>query len=205
MRPTRWGYLVALLVMVAGGILAGVWVVASLGQFRTDVRAFQRVAADGGGDVHLGAGHYVLYNESPVFPADAGLSATVAPAAGGAPLALHRYGTVQNGRRSTLTYNVGHYSGDAADTFTAPSAGTYHVASTCTDAPSSCASLAVGTSIGPRLALTAAGALVIAFLGFMAGVVLLIATFVRRRRARRAANQTGPGYPGLYPYPYRPV
>lgn len=205
MRPTRWGYLIGLLVIVAGGVVAGIWVVASLAQFRSDVRAFSRVPADGGGDVHLSAGDYVLYNESPVFPADDGLSATVTPAGGGAPLALAQYGTFQNRRRSTLTYNVGPYSGDAADTFSASSAGTYHVASTCTDAPSSCATLAVGKSIGPRLALTAIGAVVIAFVGFVLGVVLLIATFVRRRRARRAAYQTGPGYPNPSPYPYRPV
>jgi len=202
MRPTRWGYVLGLLVIVAGGIGAGLWVVAGLAQYRTDVRAFSRVPADGGGDVHLSApGHFVLYNESPVFPADGGLSVTVTPAGGGAPLPLARYGTLENGRRSTLTYNVDRYSGDAADTFSVPAAGTYHVGSTCTDAPSSCATLAVGKTIGPRLALTAIGALFIGFVGFLAGVALLIATFARRRRARRAARQAYGGYP----YPYQPT
>ena len=202
MRPSRWGYLLGLLVIVAGGIGAGLWVAGGLARFRSDVRALSRVPAGGGGDIHLSAsGPYVLYNESPVFPADVGLSVTVTPAGGGAPLPLARYGTAQNGRRSTLTYNAGTYSGDAADTFSAPTAGTYHVASTCTDAPQSCATLAVGKSLGPRLALTVLGALFIGFVGFVLGVALLIATFARRRRGRRAPPQ---GFGG-YPYPYQPT
>ncbi|HEU5003069.1 MAG TPA: hypothetical protein VFW71_09865 [Actinomycetota bacterium] len=201
MRPTRWGYLVGLLVIVAGGIGAGLWVVAGLAQFRTDVKAFQRVPANGGGDVHLtAAGNYVLYNESPLFPADLGLSATVTAPGGTAPLPLARYGTLQNGRRTTLTYNVDQFSGDAADTFSAPAPGTYHVASVCTDAPSSCATLAVGKTIGPRLAFTVLGAVFIGLVGFVLGVVLIIATFARRRRARRAYPP-----PGEYPYPYQPA
>jgi hypothetical protein len=172
-----------LLAFAAIGAVA--WVALAFGQIARTVDDFQRVSIPGSADVRLEARKYVIYVEGPrADQAVPPVSIAITKRGGSTrrPV-LRAYG-------GSLTYSAGR-TGLAQATVTPPRAGVYRVRTTSAVAPGSF-QLALGNSIAGKIVFAVVGALVIAAVFGIAGIVLLIRT---RRRRRRAAPPRDPALP----------
>lgn len=150
--------------------------VLAFGQIAHTVDGFQRVWIPGSADVRLEAGKNVIYVEGPradqaVPPVNI---AIIKRGRSARPPVLRPYG-------GSLTYSAGR-AGSAQATVTPPRAGVYRVRATSSVAAGSF-QLALGNSIAGKFVFAVVGALVIATVFGIAGIVLLILTHRRRRRA----------------------
>lgn len=198
--PSRAGY------WIGGGIIAagilGALLCGGLAYtaFIHRVDGFQRVPLTGTEVLHLDPGGYVVYYEGLGVPGNVpATTVVVTPSGGLQPLDISRYGGPDG--RSYLTYGVHGHAGEAIATFTIPDpGGDYRL----TSAAVGLGGLAVGRSIGPQLAFGILGALASAGVGLAIGLLLIILTAVKRRKARRLqAGYAYPGY-GYPPYGYAP-
>ena len=170
---TRKGYLVALAVFLGGLALAGIFV----WRVYDRVQGMPRVEMPGEQTVTLPAGELVVYAEQPSGHAGEFSVSTRCQVrdAAGAELALSTPGT-------TTSYTMGRYQGGSMYELTVPKAGPVTV---------TCASddrfvLAFGEGIGTSIALGAISGVV----GFFAALFIVIRTWRRRRRERKAAEAT---------------
>ena len=151
-----------------------------------DVKGFERVPVDGGGEITLaGDGGYTIYYESASGNVVEDLPAgqvSLVPADGGEPVALDDYG----GR---LTYDFGGHAGQALFTFEIDRPGRYVVESTSEGR----GDLAVGPGVGGRLVGTVVGAVLLAVGGVVVGAIMLIVTAVARHNAGRQPGSPPPG------------
>ncbi|HVF13344.1 MAG TPA: hypothetical protein VM942_02025 [Acidimicrobiales bacterium] len=195
--PSKKGYWVGAALIAVGIIGAVIWGVTGILSFQKTVQDFQRVDANGEGEITLDkAGGYVIYYEGP--NADEGVvpdGAALLTGPSGEEVPLEDYDT-------DLTYNDGDHAGSAVLTFDIDTPGTYLLESESDGN----GELAVGRTVGDTLVTTIVGALALGGLGFVAGVVTLIVTAVRRRnaRARQAPSYPPPGGPGYGPPPPAP-
>ncbi len=189
--PSKKGYWLGAALIAVGVIGAVVWAGLGFVSFSDTIDDFQRVSANGEGEVTFSdTGGYVIYYEAP--GADGGNipdgEVLLTPADSDEPVPLERYD-------SELSYNVGDHSGYAVLTFDIAEPGTYVVQSESDGT----GDLAVGRSVGSKLVTTIVGAFALGGFGFLAGVTILIVTAVRRRNARRGAaapwNPPPPGAP----------
>jgi hypothetical protein len=175
----------------SGGSLLGfaaigatAWVVLAFGQIAHTVDGFQRVSIPSSADVRLEARKYVIYVEGPRADQAVPPVKIAITKRGGStrPPVLRPYG-------GSLTYAAGR-AGSAQATVTPPRAGVYRVRATSSVATGSF-QLAVGSSIAGKIVFAVVGALVIAAVFGIAGIVLLILTRRRRRAMRPQAADAG--------------
>jgi hypothetical protein len=197
--PSKKGYLLGGLIMAVGVIGAIVWFATGFMAFADTIDGFQRVSANGQGEVTFDdTGGYVIYYEAP--GADDGDipdgQVLLTPVDSDEPVPLERYD-------SELSYNDGDHEGYAVVTFDIDRPGTYLLESESDGN----GDLAVGRSVASRLVTTIVGSMALGGLGVVVGAILLIVTYVRRRTARtRGASGYAPGYPPPPPgYPPSPV
>jgi hypothetical protein len=197
--PSKKGYLLGGLIMAVGVIGAIVWFAVGFTSFADTIDGFQRVSANGQGEVTFDeTGGYVVYYEAP--GADDGDipdgQVLLTPADSDEPVPLERYD-------SELSYNDGDHSGYAVVTFDIDQPGAYILESESDGN----GDLAVGRSVASKLVTTLVGSFALGGLGVVVGAILLIVTYVRRRNARtRGGSGYAPGYPPPPPgYPPSPV
>jgi hypothetical protein len=167
---------------------AAFWMVFGFIGLNNQVNSLQRVPFPGQGEVTLPhSGSYVVYYEGP------GASHGVVPSGhidvrpltpGAAAKSLTTYS-------ARVTYNIGSHSGTAVDTLTISGPGRFLVATTAQNAPAGSV-IAIGGSIGGSIVATVVPAIIL----LLAGIGGAIAIPLLRRRGRRAAAPTWPGYPG---------
>jgi hypothetical protein len=189
--PSKVGYLVGAAVVAIGVAGAIVWGALGFTSFSHQVDGFQRVSANGQGEVTFDEpGGYVIYYEAPGADegdVPAGQASLTPGGSGGSgePVTLETYD-------SSLSYANGDHAGQAVLTFQIDRPGTYVLEST-SDGDGE---LAVGHSIAGKLVTTIVGALALGGLGLVVGAVILIVTAVRRRNARVRARGSALPPPG---------
>ncbi len=187
--PSRVWYWVGGALVVIGMVAGVLWGFLGFVSLSDDVKRFERVPADGGGEVTLANdGGYTIYYESSsgnVVEDLPGGQVTLVPADGGEPVALDDYG----GR---LTYDFGGHAGQALFTFEIDRPGRYAVESTSEGQ----GDLAVGPGVGGRLVRTVVGAVLLALGGVIVGAIMLIVTAVARHNAGRQTGSPGSPPPG---------
>ncbi|MGE0880129.1 MAG: hypothetical protein AB7L13_17340 [Acidimicrobiia bacterium] len=193
-RPSKaWIWIGA--VLMAIGAIAGI-AIAGIGakQMSDDIDTkFARFVAPGSADISISkAGDYVIYYE---FRSDVdgtryetsetppNFTATVR-APDGRSLELRPY-------THDITFSVNDRAGIAREKFRADAAGRYNVAINATGATAPFV-VAVGAPVVPRLWRLIAVAALVGGLCFVTGLVVLIVTIVKRRKARRRPLPPGP-------------
>jgi hypothetical protein len=181
-RPTRWWYAVALVILVAGFALAGLFVFDRLTR-ATD--ALTRVDVPGEAQLPLEAGDYTIFHE--LQPSTDGVVAGTSDLEGlvlglsgpdGAAVTLEAYG-------ASGSYSVGGRTGRAVMSFTASEAGDYRLVAAYPDgADAPRGVLAIGKGFVEGILTTVFGALGIVLGAGAVAVVIAIRTFLRRRAAR---------------------
>jgi len=170
MQTRRRGYLVGVGLIVASiAIGAGMfwWIY-------TRVEAMPRVDARGTHVVNLPAGDLVVFAELQAGNIP-GSARCEAKDASGAVLKLASMGS------TSISYDLGSYHGRSVFDLEVPSSGP--VTMTCeTDTDFT---LAFGDGLGKTMAI----AVVLSLLSFFSGCFIIVRTFWRRRRERRAANE----------------
>jgi hypothetical protein len=174
---SKAGYFVGggLIVAAIGGAI--MWGVLSFVAIANTLDDFARVDAGESKRVQLEARKYIVYAEGAGAGGDFRPAVQFAVLAenGDTPLALESYG-------GSLTYSIGAHEGTAVATVRPPRAGTYTLRVAGDATASGGYGVALGESIGGRIVRAIGGALALgALLGF-AGIGLIIATWVRRRR-----------------------
>jgi hypothetical protein len=191
--PSKKGYWIGGAIIVVAGLIAIAWFGLGFSRFSDRVEDFQRVPANGSGEVTLDdAGGYVIYFEGPGasdgdVPAG---QAQLTPVDGGDPVPLESY-------ESDFTYDISGRSGLAVLTVDIEQPGTYLLESEVEGD----GELAVGKSVANTLVTSVVGALAVGGLGFVTGVVVLIVTAVRRRGSRTRNAPWIPPPPGTQPPP----
>lgn len=180
--------------LVGGTISSVVYVLGPAHQ----VDRFQRVPLSGSQPLQLAPGLYVVYFENKPLNPIPMIKLRLRAGTGGAVVPIRYYGPSE---RSDSSYDVNQHLGEGIATFTIPSpGGTYDFDSASTGA----GQLAVGRSLAPLFVGSFLGFAGIGGIGLILGVVLIVVTAVRRRKARRTHGATYPvayGYPGGYGYP----
>jgi hypothetical protein len=163
---------------VAGAILWGVLSFAGMGD---EVEDFVRAPAPGAARVELEERKYIVYVEGPGVGEDYSppVDIVISDPAGDAALALADYS-------GSLSYSMNGHSGSAVATVTPPRAGVYSLRAATTAGPAAGLQVALGDSIAGRIVRTILGAFAIGGLGLVAGIGLIVATAVRRKRRRGA-------------------
>ena len=182
-RPSRWWYWGA----VGALVVAASWL--GLGFLWASARVdnFQRVPVPGELELQLAdPGRYLIYYEGPGAGQGVVLSSfdlTLTPADEGELVRLSRYG-------GSLSYNLGGEAGFAVFTFEIKEPRSLLLNLTYGGEGPLPSQVAVGTSIAPLIVGSVLG-----FLAWLiAGVVIALVVFLRRRRTRRAISGTpGPG------------
>lgn len=188
---------------VFGGILMAVAVIGSIGIMAVSavnvfskVDDFERVGVPGQGPVEItSTGSYTIYHEfrgaddvrSPSSVDDLEL---VSPS--GATVPLQRYD-------GTISYATGNREGVALRSFRAEETGTYQLSS-----ESLTGTLAVGEGLGSGLVAAVVFGIVFGLAFFVAGLVIIIVTAVRRGKSKRAMGPRLPPPGGWGPPPPPP-
>ena len=192
LKPGVAGYWIGGGLVLLGIVGAIVWFVIGLVGISNAVDDFERVPADGGGEVALDDDTaYVIYIEDRSTSRFASnVRVTLTDPSGGA-VDVRNYG-------SEFNYDFGGRAGTALFTFRSGSAGEYLLASESSAVGSS---LAVGPSLAGDLVWTIAMPFVIGGIGFLVGIILIIVTLVRRSgdKKRRDAGSRPTAPPGLPP------
>ncbi len=198
-RAWYWVGGVLLAVAILGGILT---VFSAISRTLDRVRDFQRIDIPGAADIRLNrAGSYTIYYEGPGIDdsddedALPSLEVRMQRLEDSSFVPLRQY----HGR---FTYHLKGHHGAAIFTFRSPAPGTYRIQSRADLAPGR-AQLAVGRSITGGILRDALLAGMFCFLAFVAGVVVLVVTAVRRYQARRPPKPIAAPYPPYAPPPPR--
>lgn len=176
-RPSKWWFVVAGLVAIAGIVAAVAILVVGVGGYIDDIEDFDRALLPATLDVEITeTGGYSIYHEYD-GAYDGRLSSAPEVAVtdpSGAAVALGHYDT-------TVTYSAGGHEGRGIYTFDADVPGTYAVNASGTPGTG----IAVGRGIGAGLVTTVGGAILAGLAGVLAGGVMAIVVGVRRSRSRR--------------------
>jgi hypothetical protein len=176
--PSIAGYVLAVLLAVAG-IVAGVaLIVSGIRSYIDKVEGFERVAVPGSADVSLDDGGYSIYFERPGLDTEdamPSMSVTVTDP-GGSTVARDRYAT-------DVSYSVSGHDGRGAFTFHADEPGNYRVRADGAEGE-----VAVGRGIGARFAGAVVAGIGTLLLAPVLGAILALVTFLRRSKAKRAAE-----------------
>lgn len=159
---------------IAGAIL---WAVVGFSHIVSTIDDFQHVPIPASENVRLDARKYVIYVEGP--GADQSVPPVriqIADPRTETPVPLQSY-------TSSLTYSF-NTTGSAQATVTPPRAGVYRVRTAGVDAASGY-QIAIGESVGGKIASAVVGAFAVGAILGISGIVLLIVTGVRRSRRRR--------------------
>jgi len=196
LKPGVAGYWVGGALVLLGIVGAIVWFVVGLVGISNAVDDFQRVPADGGGVVALDDDTpYVIYIEDRSTSRVASNVRVTLTDPSGEPIDVRTYG-------SEFNYDFGGRAGTALFTFRSDEAGEYTLAS---ESSASRSNLAVGPSLADDLVWTIAMPFVIGGIGFLAGIILIVVTLVRRSgdKKRRDAHSRPmtPPPPGFPPPP----
>ncbi|HET6878431.1 MAG TPA: hypothetical protein VFH38_12940 [Jatrophihabitans sp.] len=196
---------IGVVLLVVGGIVGF-----SAGLNKVD--NFQRVSvAQGRGTIHLNAGNYLAYYESPDYNTSSNSVPVVIVqmrnSRTGALVTGQLYGNRSDRKVSTLTYDHNGHHGAALYQFSIKTSGNYDVALGVP--PSSNASPRSDMAFGPSIAggLAAGGILaIVGVLLIIAAVVLLIVGLVQRSKGSKqpAAVPYGPPPGSGYPPPQQP-
>lgn len=182
-------------IIASGFAAAALWAVMGLTSVSSKIDDFQRVPLGGSAEVTFPeAGAYVIYYERPpgakggsmfhvgsdVGPEEAfHVNVEIEPLDGGVGGGLDDY-------RSTLTYNLHGRSGTAVGTFQILEPGRFMFHTTESSEDSGL--VALGPSLGRRLAATIFGGLFLTIGGVVLGGVTMLAIGAKRRNARRRAE-----------------
>ena len=197
LKPGVAGYWIGGALVLVGIVGAIVWFVIGLIGISNAVDDFERVPADGGGTVALDDDTaYVIYLEDRSASRFASNVRVTLIDPSGDTVDVRTYG-------SDFNYDFGGRSGTALFTFRSDEAGEYTLASASNSVRSN---LAVGRSLAGNLVWTIAMPFVIGGIGFLAGIILVIVTLVRRSgdKKRRDVSSApmappGPGFPTAPP------
>jgi hypothetical protein len=192
--PSKWWFLTAGLIAVAGIVLAVIWFVVGLMRFFDTIEDFQRVDVPGTSEIDIDdPGGYSVYHEYSGASGDDGFGRFVSdpsititdPSGNDVPLDPYS---------SSVTYSGSGHEGVAVSTFDADEAGTYTV-ETQGDSGSE---VAIGPGIGSGLVATIVGGFAIGGAGVLAGGIMAIVVGVRRSQNRRSlmGPVPPPGPPG---------
>lgn len=182
--PSRKGYVFAAAVLAAG--VVGFVLVLFLG---LSGLSMQRVVVPGSAELALKeSGRYTIYHESRsvmdgrVYDVDdvSGLTVELVSAETGESVPLDSPG-------ANTTYDLRGRSGRGVLTFEVDRPGAYRLSADYPAGGGPETVLAVGKGIGTRIAMTVVGAIAIAIGSFLLAAAIAVVTFVRRRRAIRAA------------------
>lgn len=182
--PSRKGYVFAAAVLAAG--VVGFVLVLFLG---LSGLSMQRVVVPGSAELALEeSGRYTIYHESRsvmdgrVYDVDdvSGLTVELVSAETGESVPLDSPG-------ANTTYDLRGRSGRGVLTFEVDRPGAYRLSADYPAGGGPETVLAVGKGIGTRIAMTVVGAIAIAIGSFLLAAAIAVVTFVRRRRAIRAA------------------
>ncbi len=190
--PGRIWYAIAVLVLIVGSIAAGLFVYMRLSGV---ARELVQVIVPGEADLTFSqAGTYTIYFE-PQSVVDGKVYRTAGDIAGlvvrlssadGEPINLVAPSLQSN-------YSIGGREGEAVLTGTIDEPGQYHLTAAYADTRNQPqAVLAIGLGVPTKIITAILVTLGIAFCSFLLAVVIVIATFVRRRRAIRRANVSQP-------------
>jgi hypothetical protein len=178
--PGRVWYVVAILAALAGLAGAGYRVYTNLDGLTAGM---VQVVVPGEAELSLEPGRYTIFHESEstvdgrIFSGTdvTGLFVRIAPVDGGAPLAIEQ-------PRVTSNYEIGGRSGRSVLVFDVTAPGAYRlVAGYPEGEEGSEAVLAVGRGVTGRILSLVFSALGIAFLGVVAGAIIAVVTYRRRR------------------------
>ena len=177
LRPGRAGYWIAAGVVLAGMVIAAVWVVLGLRSVSRDVQSFPRSALPARLTVPVTEpGRQVIYYEGGRTGGGTFLGLTVLGPDGQQP-------AVQGpGRR--IDYNIGGHSGYAMAMFDADRPGQYTIEA---QGGQPGGAIAVSKNMSGAIIRTVVGPLATLFVTVVAGVVLAVVTYLRRRRSRTDA------------------
>jgi hypothetical protein len=173
-RPsTRWywaGALVAILSLVVGAI----WAIAAYSSYKDDIAAFARIPTPGQGSFVVDApGERTLYVETTASEPTANATDIRVTAPDGSTVGVQPYGI-------DLQYDAPDGSvGHAVGTIEVVTPGTYQVSTQIAGG-----TLAVGDGISGSIIAAVVASIVLVFAGFVAGVVIVIVTAVRRSSAK---------------------
>jgi hypothetical protein len=176
--PSIAGYVLAVLLAVAG-IAAGIaLIVSGVRSYIDKVEGFERFAVPGSEEVTLEEeGGYSIYYERPGLDEQDSLPSTTVSvtAPDGSVVPLDRYDT-------DVSYSVSGHDGRGVFTFRADEPGTYRVRADGSDGE-----VAVGRGIGARFAGAVVAGVGTLLLAPVLGALLALVTFLRRSKAKRAA------------------
>lgn len=191
--PTRRGYWIGAIIAGVAIVIGAALIARAVLGLTGDLGNLKRVEVPGAQAFSLPAEKHVIYVESTQGPPQGGMvQVDVRVAETGRELPLSSY-------TSSFTYTWQNRQGRAVSTFTPPRPGRYLVtAFGARDA-------GLSAAIGPPLGTTLTGSIFGIFggvglmgAGVVAGLVIVIVTAVRRRRAGRPPVTPGPGW---YPDP----
>lgn len=198
LKPGVAGYWIGGALVVLGIAGAIVWFVVGLIGISNAVDDFERVPAEGGGIVALDDNKaYVIYIEDRSTSRFAPSVRVTLTDPSGDSIDVQNYA-------SDFTYDFGGRAGTAVFTFRSDEAGDYTLAS---ESSPSRANLAVGPSLASNLVWTIAMPFVVGGIGFLAGIILIVITLIRRsgdqkRRRAQSTPMAPPGFPTSPPrYP----
>ena len=172
-RPSGWWYLLALVPIAIGGIVAAVAMSSLLG----DIEGMKRMVVPGEATFELEAGDYVVYGElqstvdGVAYRASSVQVRCILASPAGEPVKMTTPG-------SSTSYTLGGYQGESMFEFTIATAGTYQLGCANEGDP---AVLAIGHGLGAGIAVVAVS-MVVAIIGAIVVLVL-----VRRKRKRAAS------------------
>jgi hypothetical protein len=208
---SKTGYWIGGGLMAAGAAGIVVWLALGIGGIFDTVRDFQRVSPGEAVTLNLEARKYVIYAEGP--NADIAIprgSVSIRDATDEQELDTRVY-------ESSLTYDWAGHTGAAILTVTPPHPGRYDVSVAGGDGgnndpfSSDLEGVAIGESVGGRIAKTVLIAFLIGALVILPGIAILATTIVRRANARRRAAPppafavaAGPPPAGFAPPGYGP-
>ena len=178
--PSRLGYVIGTLLMVLGPLAAVVVVVLAVLDAGGARDGDTRVSIPGERTVQLDDQKYIVYYEERSSATDSSppLQISVTPVQGGAPLPVSDYAT-------DLTVSSGGRSGVAIATIEPPAEGDYRFAVAPGGQGAVPGSSAVlGEPFVARLALTIVGTALLFLLPLLVGGLIVLVTFLRRRRAK---------------------
>jgi len=186
-RPSKWFYVLAVLVMITGCVL---FVVLLLGGIASMTKGLDQIVVPGEDTIDLAkSGTYTIFYEyqsvygNKVYATDenlSGLECAVVDKSTGENIPLSPPATASN-------YAVGGRSGRSIFTFTVTRPGAYRVLGYYTDDRSGPeVVLSIGSDVTMKIVGTVLGAIAIMFVTIILGAAIIIVTFLKRRKASQS-------------------
>ena len=195
-KPSGWWFALAGLIPVAGIIVAVIIFAMGMVAYVDRIEDFERVEVPGSETITLREGDYSVYQEYAGAADDGsgtyGAASVSISGPSGEEVDLDPYD-------SRVTYSASDDEGIAMSSFRADTSGEYTVS---TEGPTSM-TIAIGPGLGRGIVSTVVGALAVAGLSVLAGVVIAVVVGIRRsqNRSRMRGPMPPPGPPGGWGQP----